>query len=55
MQRFGHQLHLRVAPGEAAAVIGRLRAAVAADGARITRLEEIEPQLEDVFIALAEG
>lgn len=56
VQRFGHQLHLRVAPGEAAAVIGRLRAAVQASddgGAHIARLEEIEPQLEDVFIALA--
>jgi ABC-2 type transport system ATP-binding protein len=55
VQRFGRQLHLRVVEGQAAAVVGRLQAAAPAAGAQIERLGEIEPQLEDVFIALAEN
>lgn len=53
VQRFGRQLHLRVGPGAAAAVIAQLGAAAQAAGAQVERLGEIEPQLEDVFIALA--
>lgn len=53
-QRFGQQYHLRVARGQADAVIARLRAAAGAEGVRIERLQAIEPQLEDVFIALAD-
>lgn len=55
VQRFGHQLHLRVAAGAADAVIERLRLAAAGTGAKIERLGQMDPQLEDVFIALAEG
>jgi ABC-2 type transport system ATP-binding protein len=55
VQRFGRQLHLRVAPGAVAPVVQQLAAAAQAAGAQVERLGEIEPQLEDVFIALAEG
>lgn len=54
VQRFGRQLHLRVAEGQAAAVIQQLRVAAPAAGTQIERIGQIEPQLEDVFIALAE-
>jgi ABC-2 type transport system ATP-binding protein len=54
VQRFGKQLHLRVRPGQAEAVIARLRAVAEAEGLMVERLQMIEPQLEDVFIALAE-
>lgn len=54
VQRFGRQLHLRVAAGQAAAVVQQLQAAAQAAGVGVERLGQIEPQLEDVFIALAE-
>ncbi len=54
VQRFGRQLHLRVAPGQREAVVQRLQAAIAATGGQVERIGPIEPQLEDVFIALAE-
>jgi ABC-2 type transport system ATP-binding protein len=54
VQRFGHQYHLRVGPDQAGAVIARIRAAAGVEGLTVDRLQLIEPQLEDVFIALAE-
>jgi ABC-2 type transport system ATP-binding protein len=54
VQRFGQQYHLRVAGGQAAAVAARLHAVARAEGVQIEHLQAIEPQLEDVFIALAE-
>jgi ABC-2 type transport system ATP-binding protein len=54
VQRFGRQLHLRVAAGQAAAVVQMLQTAAQTAGAQIERVGQIEPQLEDVFIALAE-
>ncbi len=54
VQRFGHQYHLRVALGQAEAVVARLQAAAGLAGVTVERLQVIEPQLEDVFIALAE-
>jgi ABC-2 type transport system ATP-binding protein len=55
VQRFGDRLHLRVAPGQAAAVQQRLSDQVRAAGGQVERLAEIDPLLEDVFIELAEG
>jgi ABC-2 type transport system ATP-binding protein len=55
VQRFGKQYHLRVGPGQAEAVAARVRAAALAEGATVARLQAIDAQLEDVFIALAEG
>ena len=54
VQRFGQQYHLRVAPGQAEAVMARLRAAAGTESVQIEHMQAIEPQLEDVFIALAE-
>jgi ABC-2 type transport system ATP-binding protein len=54
VQRFGQQYHLRVALGQAEAVVARLQAAAGPAGVTVVRLQVIEPQLEDVFIALAE-
>jgi ABC-2 type transport system ATP-binding protein len=50
VQTFGDRLHLRVA--DAAAVLARLPAALAADGVAVERLRPAAPGLEDVFIAL---
>ncbi len=55
VQRFGGRLHLRVAPGQAAAVRQRLPAQVEAAGGQVEQVAEIAPLLEDVFIELAEG
>jgi ABC-2 type transport system ATP-binding protein len=54
VQRFGNRLHLRVRPGQGAAVVRRLPAQIAAAGGRVDSLQLVEPQLEDVFIALSE-
>lgn len=54
VQRFGKQLHVRVRVGQAEAVVARLQAAALVEGVAVERLQVIEPQLEDVFIALAE-
>lgn len=55
VQRFGSQLHLRVAPGQAIPVMQRLETAAREAGANIQRAGLIDPQLEDVFIALADN
>jgi ABC-2 type transport system ATP-binding protein len=55
LQRFGRQLHLRVQPGQAPAVVARLQPAIAAAGGKVDTLRVIPPQLEDVFIALSEA
>ncbi|MFO7634350.1 MAG: ABC transporter ATP-binding protein [Caldilinea sp.] len=54
-ERFGNRFHLRVAPGQADAVLGRLGGSIRAAGGAVESLHQIEPQLEDVFIELAEG
>lgn len=54
VQRFGGQLHLRASPGQSAAVRERLSGRIRAEGGQLERLEEIQPLLEDVFIALSE-
>ncbi|MFZ6027022.1 MAG: ABC transporter ATP-binding protein [Chloroflexota bacterium] len=53
-QLFGDRLHLRVRPGAAKAVIGRLRTQIPARGGTLTLLHQVPAQLEDVFIALLE-
>jgi ABC-2 type transport system ATP-binding protein len=54
VQAFGDRLHLRVGAGQSEQVITRLRAMLQADGITLTVLQEIQPQLEDVFMALLE-
>ncbi len=54
VQMFGDRLHLRVQAGTAAAVIERLQAQFGAQGEQLSLAREIEPQLEDVFMALLE-
>ena len=55
VERFGNHYHLRVAAGQADAVVRRLDAQIAAAGGQVETLRLIEPQLEDVFIALSEA
>jgi len=54
VERFGNHYHLRVQAGQAQAVAEQLAASIAAAGGRVDILQLVEPQLEDVFIALAE-
>jgi ABC-2 type transport system ATP-binding protein len=54
-QMFGDRLHLRVREGRAQAVIERLEERAPAGGGQVFRLRSIQPQLEDVFIAMSEG
>ncbi len=53
-QMFGDRLHLRVREGEAQAVMDRLGERIPSCGGQVFRLRPIPPQLEDVFIAMAE-
>ena len=53
-ERFGNRFHLRVAPGQANAVLERLAPAIRSAGGTVDELAAIDPQLEDVFIELAE-
>jgi len=53
-QMFGDRLHLRVRRGTAQEVIARLTQQIPLSGGQVTRLRLIQPQLEDVFIALVE-
>jgi ABC-2 type transport system ATP-binding protein len=55
VQMFGDRLHLRVQKGTAESVIARLTQAIPSRGGQITRLRLVQPQLEDVFIALVES
>jgi ABC-2 type transport system ATP-binding protein len=50
---FGSGLHVTVDDSEPAAV--RIRAALAAKGIQVKRLERIEPSMEDVFVAMIEA
>ena len=54
VQRFGNLYHLRVRPGQTETVVQRLRTQIDGAGGRVDSLRAIEPQLEDVFIALSE-
>jgi ABC-2 type transport system ATP-binding protein len=55
VQMFGDRLHLHVHKGSAERVIARLNQAIPSSGGQISRLRLIQPQLEDVFIALVEA
>ena len=53
-QMFGDRLHLRIYPGTSGVVTRHLKEAALAHKAKITLLQTITPQLEDVFIDLLE-
>jgi len=53
-QMFGDRLHLRIPRNRVQGVLLRLRKAIPSQQGRIDRLREIQPQLEDVFIAMLE-
>ena len=53
-QMFGDRLHLRVRKDTAEKVMSRLAQLAPGEGGQITRMRVIQPQLEDVFIALVE-
>lgn len=53
VERFGARLHLRVAAGRSLAVTERLSERLHSAGAHVEELRVIEPQLEDVFIAMS--
>ncbi|NPV75143.1 MAG: ABC transporter ATP-binding protein [Anaerolineae bacterium] len=53
-QRFGNSVHLRVREGKTEETAQQLQEAIHHAGGTVTRLQTIEAQLEDVFIALAE-
>uniref|UniRef100_A0A7C1JG80 ABC transporter ATP-binding protein n=1 Tax=Caldilinea aerophila TaxID=133453 RepID=A0A7C1JG80_9CHLR len=55
VNRFGGRFHIRVAPGEMDAAMTRLEISIRAAGGVVESLHPIDPLLEDVFIALAEG
>jgi ABC-2 type transport system ATP-binding protein len=51
VQVFGDRLHLRVGQNKAERVGKRLKSQVSKSGGELTSVEQIEPQLEDVFMA----
>jgi ABC-2 type transport system ATP-binding protein len=55
VQTFGDRLHLRVRAGSASLVTRRLSKLAKSQGMAIHSIEVVNPQLEDVFIALLEG
>jgi len=55
VQRYGTRLHIRIREGQMDAVIQRLKERIGEANAKIDSLRAIEPQLEDIFIALSEG
>jgi ABC-2 type transport system ATP-binding protein len=55
VQRFGIRLHLRIREGKTDTVIQRLKESVEQANGNIESIHPIEPQLEDIFIALSEG
>jgi ABC-2 type transport system ATP-binding protein len=55
VQAFGDRLHLRVREGSSRTVISRLMKSVHGGEAVIHKIEVVNPQLEDVFIALLES
>jgi ABC-2 type transport system ATP-binding protein len=54
VQMFGDRLHLRIRADAGEQVMARLQEQASAQGAQISRLRSIAPQLEDVFMGLLE-
>jgi ABC-2 type transport system ATP-binding protein len=54
VQVFGDRLHLRIKPDSGERIIGRLPAALLAQGVHMQRIRSITATLEDVFIELSE-
>jgi ABC-2 type transport system ATP-binding protein len=54
VQMFGDRLHLRVVEGDLEDVCLRLKWRIPLSGGKIERIRQVNPQLEDVFIALLE-
>jgi ABC-2 type transport system ATP-binding protein len=52
VQTFGDRLHLRVREKQADQVIKRLSAQAGKEGVELKQIKQVEPQLEDVFMAL---
>ena len=55
VQMFGDRLHLRVAGGQAEAVIANLQQSIPAQGWQVSSLRPVSPLLEDVFMSLLEA
>lgn len=55
VQAFGDRLHLRVRAGSSPRVQKNLKKAAKSAGIKLQAIEAVNPQLEDVFIALLEG
>ncbi len=55
VQRFGERLHLRIQAGQQEAVSEELSTRVPAEGGVLYSLDRAAPQLEDVFMSLAES
>jgi ABC-2 type transport system ATP-binding protein len=55
VQMFGDRLHLRIPADKVEIVSARLKVQAAGSSCTITRLRLVQPQLEDVFIALSEN
>lgn len=55
VQRFGERLHLRIVAAQREAVHQQLVERILAEGGILHSLSQVPPQLEDVFISLAES
>lgn len=55
VQRFGERLHVRIQAEQKDAVIHKLVERIQAENGLIHRLDSVTPQLEDVFMSLAES
>jgi ABC-2 type transport system ATP-binding protein len=54
VQMFGDRIHMRIRQGQTAVVEKRLNEYIPKSGATLLKLRSIEPELEDVFMGLAE-
>lgn len=55
VQAFGDRLHIRVGENKAQDVLSRLKSRIRSEGGHVDELREVNPVLEDVFIALSEN
>jgi hypothetical protein len=54
VQIFGDRLHLRIREGSSRQVISRMKKSARGNEVAIQEIQLVDPQLEDVFIALLE-